>query len=155
MRNLFSSQVWKRPRFNDGLELLLRLLRHLHMALTLRAASGRASTIASSLCKTFIRLSNLHEDGRAINYQTSRSHSRPRGPLWRGKKGIGKEALHVICDVKRSKQDSVKLGNVLQLKAARLLKSDLLAVLRELQRQHEVELALKVRERERETEQDR
>ena len=126
------------------------------MALSLRAAAhGRASTIASSLCKTFIRQRNIYEDGGgggAIIYHQTRSHSRPRGPLWRGKKGIGKEALHVLCDVKRTKEDSAKLGNVLQTKAARLLKSDMLAVLRELQRQHEVELALKVREKERERE---
>ena len=117
------------------------------MALSLRAAHGRASTIASSLCKAFSPQRNIYEDGGGAIYHQTRSHSRPRGPLWRGKKGIGKEALHVLCDVKRTKEDSVKLGNVLQTKAARLLKSDMLAVLRELQRQHEVELALKVRER--------
>lgn len=76
--------------------------------------------------------------------QQCRLYCRPRGALWRGRKGIGKEALHVLCDVKRVKNDSLRLGNTLQSKAARLLKTDLLAVLKELQRQHEVDLSLKV-----------
>lgn len=76
--------------------------------------------------------------------QQCRLYCRPRGALWRGRKGIGKEALHVLCDVKRVKNDSLRLGNTLQSKAARLLKTDLLAVLQELQRQHEVDLALKI-----------
>lgn len=80
----------------------------------------------------------------AVLEQQLRWYSRPRGPLWRGKKGIGKEALYVLGDVKRFKNDGVRLGNLMQTKVARLLKTDLLAVLRELQRQNEVDLALRV-----------
>ncbi|KAI5057320.1 hypothetical protein GOP47_0027335 [Adiantum capillus-veneris] len=76
--------------------------------------------------------------------QQCRLYSRPRGPLWRGMKGIGKEALHVLGEVKRTKSDKIELGNSFQHKVARLLKMDLLAVLQELQRQNEVDLAMRV-----------
>ena len=39
---------------------------------------------------------------------------RPRGPLWRGKKLIGKEALFVIMGLKRQKIDDEKLKRLKQ-----------------------------------------
>lgn len=70
---------------------------------------------------------------------------RPRGPLWRGKKSIGKEALFVILGLKRFKNDEEKLGKFLKSHVSRLLKMDLVTVLGELERQEEGRLALKVR----------
>lgn len=69
---------------------------------------------------------------------------RPRGPLWRGKKLIGKEALFVILGLKRFKDDEEKLEKFIKTHALRLLKMDLIAVLSELERQEEVALAVKV-----------
>lgn len=69
---------------------------------------------------------------------------RPRGPLWRGKKLIGKEALFVILGLKRVKHDEEKLAQFIKKHVLRLLKLDLIAVLTELERQEEVSLALKV-----------
>jgi len=69
---------------------------------------------------------------------------RPRGPLWRGKKLIGKEALYVISGLKRFKDDEEKLPKFIKTHVLRLLKMDLIAVLTELERQQEVSLALKV-----------
>lgn len=69
---------------------------------------------------------------------------RPRGPLWRGKKLIGKEALYVISGLKRFKDDDEKLGKFIKNHVLRLLKMDLIAVLTELERQEEVNLAIKV-----------
>eukprot|EP00250_Pteridium_aquilinum_P007580 c17257_g1_i1 orf=654-1517(+) len=113
------------------------------MAFLLRSnIKKRLLSAALSSCSISERISTSVQEGAQL--QQSRLYSRPRGPLWRGKKGIGKEALHVLCDVKRAKHDSLWLGNTLKSKAARLLKTDLLAVLQELQRQHEVDLALKV-----------
>lgn len=69
---------------------------------------------------------------------------RPRGPLWRGKKLIGKEALFVISGLKRFKDDEEKLQKFIKTHVLRLLKMDLIAVLSELERQEEVSLAAKV-----------
>ncbi|CAJ2678924.1 unnamed protein product [Trifolium pratense] len=69
---------------------------------------------------------------------------RPRGPLWRGKKLIGKEALYVINGLKRFKDDEEKLPKFIKSHVLRLLKMDLIAVLTELERQQEVSLALMV-----------
>ncbi|XP_021715842.1 pentatricopeptide repeat-containing protein At3g46870-like [Chenopodium quinoa] len=69
---------------------------------------------------------------------------RPRGPLWRGKKLIGKEALFVILGLKRFKDDEEKLDKFVKNHVLRLLKMDMIAVLSELQRQDEVSLALKM-----------
>ncbi|GJN32653.1 hypothetical protein PR202_gb21172 [Eleusine coracana subsp. coracana] len=69
---------------------------------------------------------------------------RPRGPLWRSKKLIGKEALFAIQGLKRFKGDEEKLADFVKRHVARLLKADKLAVLGELERQEEVNLAVKV-----------
>ncbi|XP_022896338.1 protein THYLAKOID ASSEMBLY 8-like, chloroplastic [Olea europaea var. sylvestris] len=69
---------------------------------------------------------------------------RPRGPLWRGKKLIGKEARFVILGLKRFKDDSEKLPIFIKTHVARLLKLDMIAVLSELERQQEVSLAVEV-----------
>ncbi|CAN6692824.1 unnamed protein product [Malus baccata var. baccata] len=69
---------------------------------------------------------------------------RPRGPLWRGKKLIGKEALFVISGLKRYEDEEEKLGKFVNTHVLRLLKTDMIAVLTELERQEEVALAIKV-----------
>lgn len=69
---------------------------------------------------------------------------RPRGPLWRGKKLIGKEALFVIQGLKRFKDDNEKIDKFIKTHVVRLLKMDMVAVLTELERQEEVSLAVKV-----------
>ncbi|XP_074564171.1 protein THYLAKOID ASSEMBLY 8-like, chloroplastic [Curcuma longa] len=69
---------------------------------------------------------------------------RPRGPLWRGKKMIGKEALFVILGLKRFKDDDEKLEKFIKTHVLRLLKMDKIAVLTELERQGEVDLAVKI-----------
>ncbi|EYU27759.1 hypothetical protein ABFS82_13G127300 [Erythranthe guttata] len=69
---------------------------------------------------------------------------RPRGPLWRGKKLIGKEALFVIQGLKRFKDDGEKIDKFIKTHVVRLLKMDMVAVLTELERQEEVSLAVKM-----------
>ncbi|XP_010274028.1 PREDICTED: pentatricopeptide repeat-containing protein At3g46870 [Nelumbo nucifera] len=69
---------------------------------------------------------------------------RPRGPLWRGKKLLGKEALFVILGLKRFKDDEEKLDKFIKSHVLRLLKMDMIAVLNELERQEEVPLGLKM-----------
>ncbi|CAN1282555.1 Protein THYLAKOID ASSEMBLY 8-like, chloroplastic [Linum perenne] len=69
---------------------------------------------------------------------------RPRGPLWRGKKLIGKEALFVIMGLKRFKDEEEKLDKFIKTHVNRLLKLDMVAVVCELERQDEVSLAVKI-----------
>ncbi|CAI0540432.1 unnamed protein product [Linum tenue] len=69
---------------------------------------------------------------------------RPRGPLWRGKKLIGKEALFVIIGLKRFKDDEEKIDKFIKSHVNRLLKLDMVAVVCELERQEEVSLAVKI-----------
>lgn len=57
---------------------------------------------------------------------------------------IGKEALLVIMGLKRFKGDEEKMQGFVKKHVIRLLKSDKIAVLNELERQQEVDLALKV-----------
>ncbi|KAH7284845.1 hypothetical protein KP509_34G073400 [Ceratopteris richardii] len=119
------------------------------MALSLANGSKRRLLCAAWSCRAPLE-ANLRGDGQGglfllcSELQQCSLYSRPRGPLWRGRKGIGKEALHAIGEVKRVKDDKIQLGNALHTKVARLLKADILAVLQELQRQQEVDLSLKI-----------
>ncbi|KAK6941175.1 hypothetical protein RJ641_026552 [Dillenia turbinata] len=67
---------------------------------------------------------------------------RPRGPLWKGKRLIGKEALFVILGLKRFKDDQEKLDKFIKCHVLRLLKMDIVVVLTELECPEEVSLAL-------------
>ncbi|PIN11357.1 hypothetical protein CDL12_16047 [Handroanthus impetiginosus] len=60
---------------------------------------------------------------------------RPRGPLWRGKKLIGKQALFVILGLKRFRDDDEELDKFIKTHGVRLLEMDMVAVLNELQSQ--------------------
>lgn len=57
---------------------------------------------------------------------------------------IGKEALFVILGLKRFKADEERLDKFIKTHVLRLLKMDMIAVMNELERQHEVTLALKM-----------
>lgn len=88
--------------------------------------------------------------GSGLNAQTCRPFSSsssgiPTLSLWRGKKKImGREGLLVVKELKRLKKDNERVQKFMKTHVARLLKSDLLAVLAEFQRQDEIFLALKI-----------
>ncbi|KAL5973065.1 hypothetical protein ACLOJK_039872 [Asimina triloba] len=86
----------------------------------------------------------IHPNGFIPNFTHLYHDGRPRGPLWRGKKLIGKEALFVILGLKRFKDDEEMLGKFIKSHVKRLLKMDMVAVLTELERQEEVKLALQI-----------
>ncbi|KAG0557953.1 hypothetical protein KC19_11G168300 [Ceratodon purpureus] len=73
-----------------------------------------------------------------------KAKGKPRGPLWRQRKGVSKEALQVVFELKQCKGDRQKERKVLQSSGSRLLKMDLLMVLVELRRQEECSLAQQV-----------
>ncbi|TQD69003.1 hypothetical protein C1H46_045464 [Malus baccata] len=84
------------------------------------------------------------ESWRSIRGLRLYHDGRPRGPLWKVKKLIGKEALFVISGLKRFEDDEEMLGKFVNTPVLRLLKMDMIVVLTELKRQEEVALAIKL-----------
>ncbi|XP_047156327.1 pentatricopeptide repeat-containing protein At1g62350 [Vigna umbellata] len=72
--------------------------------------------------------------------------SSPSLSIWRRKKEIGKEGLLVAKELKRLRSDPVRLDRYIRSSVSRLLKSDLVAVLAEFQRQNQVFLCIKLYE---------
>ncbi|KAJ7294802.1 hypothetical protein O6H91_20G059600 [Diphasiastrum complanatum] len=70
--------------------------------------------------------------------------SRPRGSLWRSRKGLSREAQQVVRDLRRYKADPGRVALIFRTSVARLLKIDILAAMKELQRENEAKLALQV-----------
>ncbi|CAO2837390.1 unnamed protein product [Amaranthus hypochondriacus] len=64
--------------------------------------------------------------------------------IWRRKKEIGKEGLIVAKELKRLQSNPIRLQRYIQSNVSRLLKSDLVSVLAEFQRQNQVFLSMKL-----------
>lgn len=77
--------------------------------------------------------------------QYVRTTSSPSLSIWRRKKEIGKEGLIVAKELKRIQSNPVRLDRFIKSHVSRLLKSDLVSVLAEFQRQDQVFLCMKVR----------
>jgi hypothetical protein len=73
------------------------------------------------------------------------SASKPSLSIWRRKKELGKEGLIITKELKRLQSDPVRLDRFVRSNVSRLLKSDLVSVLFEFQRQDNVFLSIKVR----------
>ncbi|KAE9462164.1 hypothetical protein C3L33_05948, partial [Rhododendron williamsianum] len=72
------------------------------------------------------------------------SASSPSLSIWRRKKEMGKEGLMVAKELKRLHSNPVRFDRFIKSHVSRLLKSDLVAVLAEFQRQDLVSLSMKV-----------
>lgn len=72
------------------------------------------------------------------------SSSSPSLSIWRRKKELGKEGLIIAKELKRHQSHPLRLDRFIKTHVSRLLKSDLVAVLAEFQRQDLVFLSLKV-----------
>ncbi|KAG4920432.1 hypothetical protein JHK86_049245 [Glycine max] len=70
--------------------------------------------------------------------------SSPSLSIWRRKKEMGKEGLVVAKELKRFRSDPVRLDRFIRSSVSRLLKSDLVAVLAEFQRQNQFFLCVKL-----------
>ncbi|XP_030486148.2 pentatricopeptide repeat-containing protein At1g62350 [Cannabis sativa] len=80
---------------------------------------------------------------RHFSYSAASSSS-PSLSIWRRKKEMSKEGLIVAKELKRIRSDSFKLDRFIRSHVSRLLKSDLVSVLVEFQRQNEVFLSMKM-----------
>ncbi|XP_043708946.1 protein THYLAKOID ASSEMBLY 8-like, chloroplastic [Telopea speciosissima] len=96
-------------------------------------ATKRAPTLQLAISKS---------KGR-VGVITMRDRSKNRKPLQRGR-NLSIEAIQTVQALKRAKKDINSLEREMEYKVRRLLKFDLMAVLRELLRQNEPLLALKV-----------
>ncbi|KAJ4840031.1 hypothetical protein Tsubulata_033346 [Turnera subulata] len=74
----------------------------------------------------------------------SNAASRPSLSIWRRKKEIGKEGLMAAKELKRLQSNPVRLDRFIKTSVSRLLKSDLVSVLAEFQRQDQVFLCMKL-----------
>ncbi|XP_068669338.1 pentatricopeptide repeat-containing protein At1g62350-like [Aristolochia californica] len=72
------------------------------------------------------------------------SASSPSLSIWRRKKEMGKEGIFVVQQLKRLVSDRFRLERFMKTHVSRLLKSDLLAVLAEFQRQDQIFLSMKI-----------
>ncbi|CAK9164534.1 unnamed protein product [Ilex paraguariensis] len=72
------------------------------------------------------------------------SSSSPSLSIWRRKKEMGKEGLIVAKELKRLQLNPVRFDRFMKSHVSRLLKSDLVAVLAEFQRQDLVSLSMKL-----------
>lgn len=99
----------------------------LMLRLALRRASSTATTVI--ICSTRF---------------VSSLASKPSLSIWRRKKELGKEGLIIAKELKRLQSNPIRLDRFVQSNVSRLLKSDLVAVLAEFQRQDNVFLSMKV-----------
>ncbi|XP_059665410.1 pentatricopeptide repeat-containing protein At1g62350 [Cornus florida] len=86
-----------------------------------------------------------HEPEWLVRYITGPASS-PSLSIWRRKKEMGKEGLIVAKELKRLQSSPVRFERFMKSHVSRLLKSDLLAVLAEFQRQDLVFLCMKLYE---------
>ncbi|XP_061349265.1 pentatricopeptide repeat-containing protein At1g62350 [Gastrolobium bilobum] len=101
----------------------------------LRLALRRASSTAPAHTRTVLN---------SFSRSVSGSASSPSLSIWRRKKEIGKEGLIVAKELKRLQPDPVRFDRYIRSNVSRLLKSDLVAVLAEFQRQDQVFLCMKL-----------
>ncbi|CAN1250432.1 Pentatricopeptide repeat-containing protein At1g62350 [Linum perenne] len=79
----------------------------------------------------------------AENMSNLASRTRPSLSIWRRKKEMGKEGLFAAKELKRLQSHPLRLDRFIHSHVSRLLKSDLVAVLAEFQRQDQVFLCMK------------
>ncbi|XP_054795170.1 pentatricopeptide repeat-containing protein At1g62350-like isoform X1 [Prosopis cineraria] len=103
------------------------------MSLRIAANALRRASSTNLLHSTYQSLRFL--SGSA---SVSHSASSPSLSIWRRKKEMGKEGLIVAKELKRLQSHPVRLDRFIRSHVSRLLKSDLVAVLAEFQRQDQL-----------------
>nr|GLL17264.1 pentatricopeptide repeat-containing protein At1g62350-like [Ipomoea trifida] len=90
-----------------------------------------------------IEVENVEDDPRTIEVDYVEATSSPSVSIWRRKKEIWKECLMVAKELNRLQSDPIQLEQFMKSNVSRLLKSDILAVLAEFQRQYLIFLSMK------------
>lgn len=137
-----SSLQWRSPSLPVSLTLTRRMLRLAKNHLR-KLSPSLISRPHHSPLKTLVDYPNPQRDRFAR--RISNSASSPSLSIWRRKKEMGKEGLMVAKELKRLQSNPVRFDRFIKSHVSRLLKSDLVAVLAEFQRQDLVSLSMKVR----------
>ncbi|XP_057801172.1 pentatricopeptide repeat-containing protein At1g62350 [Salvia miltiorrhiza] len=87
---------------------------------------------------------NLLRHQLHVRYAASGAASSPSLSIWRRRKEMGKEGLMVAKELKRLQCHPGRFDRFMKAHVSRLLKSDLVAVLAEFQRQNLVSLSMKL-----------
>ncbi|KAK1390846.1 Pentatricopeptide repeat-containing protein [Heracleum sosnowskyi] len=118
----------------------------------IRSALKQTSCCCSSFYRALFTIQTPLEPQINRRFYISRgagsasSSSSPSLSIWRRKKELGKEGLIIAKELKRHQAHPVRLDRFIKTHVSRLLKSDLVAVLAEFQRQDLVFLSLKLYE---------
>jgi len=111
----------------------------------------RAKTPKSSIQQSFVLyiLRQFGSKNKEISVDSTRTYqsgpaSSPSLSIWRRKKEMSKEGLIAAKELKRLQTQLVRLDRFIGSHVSRLLKSDLVSVLAEFQRQNQVFLCMKV-----------
>lgn len=111
----------------------------------------RAKNPKSSIHQSFVLylLRHIGSRNREISVDSARTYqsgpaSSPSLSIWRRKKEMSKEGLIAAKELKRLQTKLVRLDRFISSHVSRLLKSDLVSVLAEFQRQNQVFLCMKV-----------
>ncbi|CAA0309467.1 putative tetratricopeptide-like helical domain superfamily [Arabidopsis thaliana] len=113
----------------------------------------RAKTPKSSIQQSFVLyiLRQFGSKNKEISVDSTRTYqsgpaSSPSLSIWRRKKEMSKEGLIAAKELKRLQTQLVRLDRFIGSHVSRLLKSDLVSVLAEFQRQNQVFLCMKLYE---------
>ncbi|PON75743.1 Pentatricopeptide repeat [Parasponia andersonii] len=130
------------------LRLLQNLLRRTSPNITAAPSSNSSSSVVSSSRSFFLRTTfsnHPHPHPRwRRDFSGGSAASSPSLSIWRRKKEMSKEGLMVAKELKRLGSDPFRLDRFIRSHVSRLLKSDLVSVLVELQRQDLVFLSMKL-----------
>ncbi|KAG6682584.1 pentatricopeptide repeat-containing protein At1g62350 [Carya illinoinensis] len=124
---------------------MLRQAQNLFRKTSFSTATRRPSSLFSPNFPLLLQdtFSKNHQQKCFLHY-VSGSASSPSLSIWRRKKEMGKEGLIIAKELKRLRFNQVRLDRFIRSHVSRLLKSDLLAVLAEFQRQDQVLLCMKL-----------
>ncbi|CAL1355871.1 unnamed protein product [Linum trigynum] len=100
--------------------------------------------LPSSLSRRVSPPANACAVQRENHFSNLAPRTRPSLSKWRRKKELGKEGLFAAKELKRLQPHPLRLDRFIQSHVSRLLKSDLLAVLAEFQRQDQIFLCMKL-----------
>ncbi|CAL9018855.1 unnamed protein product [Prunus brigantina] len=127
---------------------MLRLAPNLVRRTSSRTPAPSPSSLNFSVClllrNTFPQCQQGDHPFQKRYFSLGSKASSPSLSIWRRRKEMGKEGLIAAKELKRLRSHPLRLDQFIRLNVSRLLKSDLVAVLAEFQRQDQVFLSMKI-----------
>ncbi|CAB4278738.1 unnamed protein product [Prunus armeniaca] len=127
---------------------MLRLAPNLVRRTSSRTPAPSSSSLNFSVClllqNTFPQCQQGDHPFQKRYFSSGSKASSPSLSIWRRRKEMGKEGLIAAKELKRLRSHPLRLDQFIRSNVSRLLKSDLVAVLAEFQRQDQVFLSMKI-----------